>query len=107
MIIYYTEKHIFNFEDFLNTSLSKDQELATYANILNLKMSDNLQEIDEDLVQNEVNSWIRDLKKHYIKNQLKSIEEKLRNAEQSDNKDDIEKYSNQFTAITADLKQVE
>jgi len=107
IVIYYTEKQAFDYNNFLQSSLKEEQELAMYANVLSLKVSEDFKELDDDIIQKEVVNGIRELKKRYIQQGLKDIEDKLRQAESTDDKGMIDEYSERFSELAAELKQLE
>ncbi len=107
MIIYYTKKHNFDYNDFIKNSLPNDQKLATYANVLSLRGGDLFGELDEEMYEKEVINGIRDLKRQSIHRQLKEVEAKLRHAEDSTNNDKVNKYSQKFSELANELKHLE
>ncbi|HHE65223.1 MAG TPA: hypothetical protein ENL09_04280 [Bacteroidetes bacterium] len=107
VIIYYTKKHNFDYNDFIKTSLSNEQKLAAYANVLSLRASDLFGELDEESYEKEIVNGIKDLKKQSIHKQLKEVEDKLRQAEESGDNDEINKYSQKFSELANELKHLE
>lgn len=106
-IIYYTKKHNFDYNDFIKTSLSNEQKLAVYANVLSLKASDLFGELDEESYEKEVVNNIKELKKQAIHKQLTNIEDELRQAEEVGDNDALNKYSQKFSELANELKHLE
>jgi len=107
IVIYYTEKQAFDYNDFVQSSLKEEQELATYANVLSLKASEDFKELDEEIVQKEIANGVKELKKRHIQQELKGIEEKLGQAEGAGDKEAVVEQSKKFSELVDELKQLE
>lgn len=107
LIIYYTKKHNFDYNDFIKNSLSDEQKLATYANVLSLRATDLFSELDDEMYEKEVFNGIKDIKKQSIHRLLKEVEDKLRQAEETGNNDQVNKYSQKFSELASELKNLE
>ncbi len=107
IIIYYTEKHNFDYNEFIKTNLASNQKLATYANILSLKASDLFGEMDEEDLQKELKNGTNELKKNLIHLELKEIEQKLQEFEASGDTISAGEYSQKFSELANELKHLE
>ena len=107
IIIYYTENQVFNYNDFVKTLTESENSLVMYMDVLSLKAEHEFDSGDGDQLERAVITSVRELKRHYIQQELKSIEQKLREAEESNDEHQIEEFSRRFSELTAELKRVE
>lgn len=107
MVIYYTEKHNFDYNEFIKVNLANDQKLVTYANILSLKASNFFGDIEDEELQKELKTGTKDLKKNLIHLELKEIELKLQQLEQSGDSVAANDYSQKFSELANKLKHLE
>lgn len=109
MIIYYTEKHIFDYQAFLKSLGSADNSagLVTYAEVLSLRAEHEYDSLDEGTLTQVVEHGTKELRAHYIRAALKKVEIQLKEAEQRRDTADVDRISATFTELTAQLKQAE
>jgi DNA primase len=106
-ITYYTEKQTFDYQDFVKSMPPDERRLATYADILTMRVEEDYGEMDDESIVQAIRSGSQELKRHYIQQALKSIEQKIRLAEQQHDEALIERYTHEFSALTGELKYLE
>lgn len=107
IIIYYTKKQVFNYDDFVKTLTERENSLAMYADVLSLKAEHEFDSGDGDELEQAVTTSVRELKRHFIQRELKDIEHKLCEAEESNEEHRVEEYSRRFGELITELKRVE
>ncbi|MFA5134257.1 MAG: DNA primase [Patescibacteria group bacterium] len=108
-IVYYTEKHIFDYRAFLKMLGSADggASLRTYAEVLSLRVEHEYASLDERSLEQLVTHGIRELKAQHVRSALRDVEAQLREAEANRNSAAVDQLSARFTELTAELKQSE
>ncbi|MFA6098043.1 MAG: DNA primase [Patescibacteria group bacterium] len=107
MLIYYTKNQAFNYKEFISSIPQADKELATYAEILSLKAEQDNGEASEDFVIQEIRSGVHQVARNHLQKSLKGIEEALRQAEKSNNKQKAEQLNRDFSDKISELKQLD
>lgn len=103
VIVYYTKNQAFAYSDFLKSLSPAEKDLSMYAEILSLKAEHDIQEADDETIQKELLTGTKDLQRHYIQNQLREIEQLLRQAERKHDQPHVEEYSRKFTELMSAL----
>lgn len=106
LIIYYTNKHEYDYSDFHASLEKKDQGLAHQADLLILNIEHNFLEADEDLIKKETSANVKELQKNYILKELKNLEQKIKKAEKEKDEDKVKNYSEKFSQLTSQLNQL-
>jgi len=106
LIIYYTKKHEFDFANFRLVLEKKDQKSASQADLLILNIEHFFPEADEDIIKKEIVTNIRELSKHFILEELKNLEQKIKKAEKEKDRDKSRNYSEKFIELTSQLNQL-
>jgi len=107
LIIYYTEKHIFDYTAFIQSMPEAHKDLSAYAEVLSMRAEHDYESFEEDSLRQVVTSSVKELKRNLIRNKLKEIEAKLKVAEQEKSNQKIKEYSQLFSELTSKLKQSE
>ena len=108
---YYNDKgnEEFDFKKFREKLNNKNKDLAEDSARLTLAIEKDFEDFTGDVLK-EVSQEIEVLKKRlgaiYLKAELSKIEEKIRQAEDSDNKDDLEKLTSLFNKLSLKLGEL-
>lgn len=99
----------FDFDEFRNQLNTKDKDLAEDSARLTLAIEKDFEDFTGD-VQKEVSQEIEVLKKRlaaiYLKAELVKIEEKIRQAEDSNNKKDLDELTSEFNKLSLKLGEL-
>lgn len=104
--VYYTENQNFTYQGFITPLRQEDPSLVTYADILALKAGQTTADLTDTEAEHEIIIGAQSLKRHYIQQQLKAIEQQMRLAESRHEDELLERLSHQFADLTAELQQV-
>ncbi len=108
MIVYYTKKQIFDYNDFKQSLSESDQEeLVQYADVLLMRSNQEFQEASESEIRQEIVKLIRGIKRRYIQNQLRDIEQQLKKAESEKDQEAIDSLSQKFSEFVSMLNKNE
>jgi len=108
IVIIYTE-NVDKDNDFL-LNLSKkitDRELSSWADTLILLAEKEFFDFEQDIIRTEVVKIINVLKKNYINNKLKLIEEKIGQAESQNNQKEVDQLIGRFKELTTQLNLID
>ncbi|MBI5037667.1 MAG: DNA primase [Candidatus Kerfeldbacteria bacterium] len=103
--VQYTKNQNFTYQGFIQLLRQEDSSLATYADLLTMQAVAALEDLNETEVEHEVTNGAQSLKRHYIQQQLKSLEQQMRAAESRNDRESLERLSLQFADLAAELHQ--
>ncbi|MFH0804690.1 MAG: DNA primase [Patescibacteria group bacterium] len=104
VIIYYTEKHVFDYRRFIAEGCAGDPAMATYANLLAMRASDSFPDVPVAELRDEVTRGTHELRRHAVQLQLREVEVALRSAELQRDRPAADELSRRFTELTDELK---
>jgi DNA primase len=106
LIIYYTNKHEFEFDDFKREIEAEDKNLAKKVDFLYLLCEKDFSAIPEEEIKKELINIVNPLKKNYISNKLKSLEQEIKKAEQeTKDKSQLKKLVEEFNQLAEQLRE--
>lgn len=110
LILYYTkdingDSQNFNYENFRN--LLKNDNLDQLADKLVLLTEKDFFDFDQDTIKAELSAAIINGKRDYYNNYLKDLQEKIKQAENNKNSDDLENLLSEFNRIVGLINSLE
>ncbi|MBU1149178.1 DNA primase [Patescibacteria group bacterium] len=110
LIIYYTEKHRFDPDEFKQSLAGKDENLRKKVDVLELLAENLYGEFEENMFKTELDNIIRFLNKNQIISRQKLIENQLKESEKRVNQDDKSKEKElleEFDQLSKKLNHLE
>lgn len=107
LITYYTEKQSFDSQDFINALKREEARMATYADVLMMRVDNDSTELDAGMLEQEIITSVKELKRHQLQQSLKIIEQRIRAAERSHDQELIERHTHEFSELMGELKHLE
>ncbi|MDD5342569.1 MAG: DNA primase [Patescibacteria group bacterium] len=109
LVIYYTENNRFDLKDFYSALAKKDSRQVELSKQLCLLVETEYSELEKDdpaMIKKALIEAIPFLKRQYLYSELKRLEDELRIAEESGNKESIRTLSEHITRLTEELGQL-
>lgn len=108
IIIYYTNRNELEYPELYKNIKKDDQKLAHYCDILRMKIADSFSKdkMESEVIEKEIKNNIRELKKNYIQNELKLLQEKMNLAEKEEDQEKLKKLIDDFNKLTSQLKDL-
>ncbi|MBU0707320.1 DNA primase [Patescibacteria group bacterium] len=109
LIVYYTEAKHFDLNDWYEFLGKKDDKLTILAKRLCLFIESDFAEIeseDTNAIKKTLIEALPFIKKYWLSNELSRLEKDLKQAEESDNKDQIQQLSEHITSLTEELVKI-
>jgi flagellar biosynthesis/type III secretory pathway chaperone len=107
LIIYYTNKHEFDLDDFKQEIEAEDKNLAKKVDFLYLLCERDFSSISEEEIRKELINIVKPLKKNHILKKLKSLEQEIKKAEhETKDKVQLNKLVEEFNQYTEQLRKL-
>ena len=106
LILYYNEKKSFDYLDFEKLLLTQGEKYVNLVSTLLLLVDKDFLNFSDEKIKQEIIDIIKLLRKSFINSKTKQVEKLLVQAEKESNQKQIEELSQEFSALTEQLKNL-
>lgn len=106
LIIYYNNNNTFNYSEFEKTLLSSNENLVNYLSTLLLLADKEFLNFDNNDIKKELINIIASLKKHYVFQKIKLVQNRLHQAEENNNREEISELTEAFHKLNFELGNI-